>query len=113
VQLQDAIISGTRCVGSEKKEKKKRKREIIDEKMRSGFRAPQWPSTGKEAGAEKLLSNNISTKLNFIIAYRIAHIARRILPAYSRISKVPISTLSKHTYTTMSGEITHPTIKGS
>lgn len=67
----------------------------------------------RKADAEKLLSNNISTKANFIIAYRITHIACRILPAYSRIPKVPISTLSKHAYTTMSGEITHPTIKGS
>jgi hypothetical protein len=81
--------------------------------MRSGFRAPQRPSTGKEAGAEKLLSNNISTNPNFIIAYRIAHIACRRLPAYSHIPKVLISALSKNTYTTMSGEITHPTIKGS
>merc|ERR1712227_57361 len=44
------------------------------------------------------------------IASRIAHIACRRLPAYSRISKAPISILSKPPITNMS-EITHPTIK--
>jgi hypothetical protein len=57
---------------AKKKENNKRKWERNDKKMRSGFRTPQWPSTGKGSGRWKIAEQQHldETEFHHCLPYR-------------------------------------------